>query len=91
MYCLMYKCVNRITPGIVHDRFILVDDVSKRITRNTDEKMLRLPKCKTEFYRKSFIYSGSEIWNDLPLEAQSQKKISHDKVFFCIVDFYHVT
>ena len=33
MCCLMYKCVNRITPGIVHDRFIHCKKIIVEITQ----------------------------------------------------------
>ena len=72
----MFKCVNKITPEIICDRFIYVDDISQRITRNTDKMMLRLPKCKTEFYRKSFIYTGSEAWNELSLEVKQAQSLT---------------
>lgn len=64
--CLMYKCVHKISPAILYDKLVFVDDVSTRNTRSSDKLLLRLPKCRTAFYQKSFVYTGSVNWNQLP-------------------------
>ena len=64
--CLMYKCIHKLSPAILYDIFFFVDDVSKRSTRNSNKLLLRVPKCRTAFYQKSFVYSGSVNWNQLP-------------------------
>ena len=64
--CLMYKCIHKLSPAILYDNFFFVDDVSKRSTRNSNKLLLRVPKCRTAFYQKSFVYSGSVNWNQLP-------------------------
>ena len=33
-------------------------------TRNS--KDLQIPRCKTEFFKKSFHYASLKVWNDTP-------------------------
>ena len=73
--CTMYKCVNGIAPPILSGRFCFNDDVSLRITRNSNRCLLRPPLCKTQFYQKSFIYIGAEIWNSLPDECRNSASL----------------
>jgi hypothetical protein len=31
---------------------------------------LQIPKAKTELFKKTFTYSGSTLWNELPFSIQ---------------------
>ena len=79
--CMMFKCVNKLTPAILHERFSFVDDVSTRTTRNSDKLLLRPPTSRTAFYQKSFIYAGSVNWNQLPEHVRFLKSLHSFKYF----------
>ena len=62
--CIVRKCINNTICDNFTKYFELFEhDVN---TRNNC-KMIRLPKVKLEFARKSFYYSGAKIYNELPL------------------------
>jgi len=43
-----------------------------RTTRNSNT-LMKLPKVKLEFFRKSFKFQGAKIFNDLPLSIRSSQ------------------
>ena len=45
-------------------------DISCRHTRSTSCNQLYTPKPHCELFRKSFMYSGADIWNSLPLHVK---------------------
>ena len=69
----MYKITNNLAP----EHMVQMFDKSygsKCYGLRNSEKNFQLPNCKTDHYRKSFAFSGAEIWNSLPAnlkEAQS--------------------
>ena len=62
---LMYKCVKGLAPIYLSDKFQYLTDVHSRTTRNVSNDLLYLPKPSTEMYKRSFLYSGANIWNSL--------------------------
>ena len=46
---------------------------------------LELPKCRTNYYKNSFAFSGAKLWNDL---LPSVKDESSLKRFVCKLDSY---
>lgn len=45
-----------------------------------------LPHCRTEIYRKSFIPSTTELWNNLPLSVKNSQSISEFKRYLSSFD-----
>ena len=70
MACMTFKCVHHLAPSLLADKFVLHDDVAQRITRNSHQLKLEPPKCKTEFYKRSFVCSAICSWNDLPIDTR---------------------
>ena len=63
--CVMiYKCRNNLAPDYLRDLFFTNDDTHSYNTRNAAD--FRLPKTRTEFYRRSFLVSSQLLWNNLP-------------------------
>ena len=58
-------------PEFTRDRVIRRSDVSDRLTRASSDGLLELPRVRTEFSRRSFLYRGSSCWNSLPLNVRS--------------------
>ena len=55
---LMYKSLNNLTPEYLHDMFVLRN--SNYSLRNSD-KLLTLPKPRTDYLKRSFSYSGAQL------------------------------
>ena len=55
---------------LLRERVVLRSDVSSHRTRATENGQLQLPKVRTEFARRSFIYRAVKTWNGLPLDAR---------------------
>ena len=75
---MIHKCVHKMVPQILYDKFFLIEDISTRTTRSTNKKLIRLPKCKTSFYQSTFLYSGPKLWNELP---ETTRSISNNSTF----------
>ena len=73
--CMMFKCVNQLTPEIVYEKLKFIDDIKRRPTRGTGKMLLRPPQCRTEFYKRSFFVSACEKWNNLPLDIKQAPSI----------------
>ena len=66
--CLLtYKCVKTDeAPTYLSEKFKFISDSNPYLLRNTAKGNLVTPKPNKELYKKSFVYSGSVLWNDLP-------------------------
>ena len=61
---MAYKIVNRLCPENLFDKYLPRSSVSSYNTRNS--KDLQIPRCRTEFFKKSFHYASLKVWNDTP-------------------------
>ena len=77
--CMVYKCVNQLTPQIIYDKLTFNDNVKSRPTRDTGKMLLRPPHCHTEFYKRSFFVSACDNWNNLPLTVKESPSITSFK------------
>ena len=66
---LVFKSVNGMVPNYLEENFHFTNNQNYNL-RSADEKLLNLPKPKTNFLKKTFTYSGSQIWNSLPNEIK---------------------
>ena len=72
---MMYKIVNNLAPKYMVQMFENNHGSNYYNLRNSKYDF-QLPKCKTEYYGKSFAFSGAKVWNSLPnslRDAQSLK------------------
>ena len=67
---LMYKALNDLAPNYLAKSFNFTSDIHNLSLRSTEHKDLYVPKPKTEIFRKSFAYSGSKLWNSLPVTVR---------------------
>ena len=72
---LVRKCLAKETCEQMQKHFTLQEHEKR--TRNNNYT-LRLPRIKTEYARKSFMFMGAKVYNDLPLEL---RKIENNKEF----------
>jgi hypothetical protein len=40
------------------------------LLRNVGREKFQIPKAKTELFKKTFTYSGSKLWNELPFSIR---------------------
>ena len=59
--CMVFKCVHQLAPVILANRFILLDDVALRTTRNSHQLKLKPNKYKTEFFKRSLNFVNAGI------------------------------
>ena len=51
-------------PEILRSKLVLRSDESSRRERATDRGQLQLPRVKTEFARRGFLFRSSKQWNE---------------------------
>ena len=64
---LVRKCRNKDICEHFQNCFTLIEH--KKETRNNN-CTLRLPSIKKEYARKSFLYMGAKVYNELPLDIR---------------------
>jgi hypothetical protein len=42
-----------------------------RSLRSSDQQLLAIPRCTTEFGRRSFSHAAPSVWNNIPIEIRS--------------------
>ena len=77
---LVYKSLNQICPEYMTQLFNYQSNSTYKM-RSETQKMLALPKVNCELFRKSLIYSGAVLWNQLPLAIHTAKSLSWFKKF----------
>ena len=75
---LMYKTLHGMTPDYLRSRFVYRDDVSAYRLRNTENKLV-LPQPRTDYLKKSFSYSGAQLWNNLPVDLRQASSLADFK------------
>ena len=72
---LMYKCFYRTVPPNITDRYILVQNLHQYSTRGAVNNNFTLPIPKYEVLKRSLLYNGPIIWNDIPLNVRLYQDI----------------
>ena len=62
----MYMTDNSVTDGETHDQD----------TRLSDSNDVNIPQHNSDLHKRSFIYNGSIIWNNLPDEIKMATDVS---------------
>ena len=61
----MYKCVNNSAPFYLRDDILYANEVHNYMTRNIANDHLYIPQARTEYFKKSLLYIGPKLWNEL--------------------------
>ena len=75
---IMYKTLNVMTPEYLRSNFVFRDNLNSYHLRNT-ENTLTLPQPRTDYLKKSFSYSGAQLWNSLPIELRQATSLNDFK------------
>ena len=71
----VHKCLYGNAPEYLAEKVIYnTYDSTKQLRSNTN-KLLKVPKSRTNIFQKSFAYSGPSIWNKLPGTLRFTKSI----------------
>ena len=60
---MMYKCINKLVPDYLIEKFTLRSQTHTRNTRQCDQ--LNIPRCRLTTGQRSFTYRGAKPWNNL--------------------------
>ena len=63
---LTYKCLNGLAPNVLCDAFTYSGDVHNYSTKGSNRRILYASQHNLECFRRSFIYVGPNVWNDIP-------------------------
>ena len=63
---LMFKCIYGLAPHYLCNDVTMYVDINGYDTRSAENMDLYLPRCSREIYKRSFLYKGSSLWNQLP-------------------------
>ena len=74
---IMYNSLNK-GPDYLTSKFKFISYQDKQL-RSSSNNQLLIPKPNLEIYRKSITYSGSKLWNALPLHIRSAPTINQFK------------
>jgi len=74
----MYKKLNGMTPDCLRSRFVYLDNVNVYRLRNTENKLV-LPQPRTDYLKRSFSYSGAQLWNNLPVDLRQATSLTDFK------------
>ncbi|CAL1671809.1 unnamed protein product [Lasius platythorax] len=76
--CLLFNIICTRQPSLIYSGFTFKSTVTSRATRTSDD-ILSLPLCRTEIFRRSFRFSASKLWNELPSDIRSARSIGEFK------------
>ena len=75
---LMYKTLHGMTPDYLRSRFVYRDNARAYRLRNTENKLV-LPQPRTDYLKRSFLYSGAQLWNNLPVDLRQASSLTDFK------------
>ena len=70
---MAYKIMNKLCPNSLQGKFTMRSQISAHATRNCQD--IDVPKRNLEFSKKSFLYSGNKLWNDIPLDIRNSPTV----------------
>ena len=72
-----YKIMSNLCPNSPQGKFTTRSQISAYATRNCQD--INIPKRNLEFSKKSFLYFGAKLWNDIPLDIRNSPTVLTSK------------
>ena len=72
---LVFKCLKNEAPLYLTEKLHFLSEKNPYPIRNAISGNLIVPKPRTELYKKSFVYSGSLLWNEMPCSIRMAPSI----------------
>ena len=70
---MAYKIMINLCHNSLQGKFITRSQISEYTARNCHG--IDIPKRNQEFSKKSFLYSGAKLWNDIHLNIRNNPKV----------------
>ena len=70
---VMYKCINKLVPDYLFEKFTLRSQIHTGNTRQRDQ--LNIPRCRLTTGQRSFTYRGAKLWNNLRDNVKSSDSV----------------
>ena len=71
---MMYKCINKLVPDYLIEKFTLRSQTHTRNTRQCNQQ--NIPRCHLTTCQQSFTYRGAKIWNNLRDHVKSSDSVN---------------
>ena len=68
---LMFKCINNLAPEYLCSMFNSINENCPYGLRSATSNNLQVPCPKSEYFKRTFVYSGTNLWNSLPSNIKS--------------------
>ena len=75
---LVFKALHQLTPEYLNV-FKFVNQISTRTTRQSETNLLYVPRVRTEYFKRSFVISGSLLWNNMPQNLRNCSRLENFK------------
>ena len=82
---LMFKCIHGLAPHYLSNDVTMVVDIHGYDTRSSENMDLYVPRYIKELCKRSFLYTGSMLWNDLPDVLKESSSLDVFKSNFCFI------
>ena len=83
---MMYKIVNKMVPDYLSLHFVFRSDTLTYNLRGSDFS-LAIPQPRTNYCKRSLLYSGAVLWNSLPLDIRQSLSLDVFKYKLKSYDF----
>ena len=70
---MVYKCINKLVPDYLFEKFTLRSQIHTGNTRQRDQ--LNIPRCRLTTGQRSFTYRGAKLWNNLRDNVKSSDSV----------------
>lgn len=83
----VYQTLHGLTQEYLTSMFVFCNSLNAYRFRGTENK-LALPQPRTDYLKRSFSYSGAQLWKNFPLELRQATSLSDFKVKLSRHSFY---
>ena len=87
----LYKVLNGISAPCLRENLERLTSLSRGYDLRDSETDLKLPKPRTNFLKRSFKYSASALWNNLPIDAKKATTMNEFKRLLSNLPFHEAT
>ena len=87
---LMFKCIHGNAPDRLCNEIEMVFDRHGVITPNANSLKVTVPKPNLECFKRSFKYSGAQVWNSLPDNLHNASSVNNFKLLYK-TKYFHST
>lgn len=72
----MYQAIHGNSPDYLCNSIVMACESNDLSTRSHNTLNVEVPFCRTDVMKRSFIYRGSKLWNNLPDNVQNSESVN---------------